>query len=251
MGSLKNKVAIVTGGARDIGKAISIKLALEGAKVIVNYFHSKQEVLDTVKEIKSFGGEATAIRADLSNLKGIREFRESCIQNYGSEIDILVNNSGGLVARKLLDEFDENFFEEVINLNFKSTVFVIQAFQPLMKNGSSIVNISSQAARDGGGAGSSLYASSKGAVSTFTRSMAKELGAKGIRVNGICPGLIGTKFHDDFTKDDIRKKVASNTPLKREGTPKEVADLALFLASPKASFINGANIDINGGLAFS
>ena len=107
------------------------------------------------------------------------------------------------------------------------------------------------AARDGGGGGSTLYASSKGAVTTFTRAMAKELGPKGIRVNAVCPGLIGTKFHDDFTKDEIREKVAASTPLRREGAAEEVADLVACLASDDASFINGNNIDINGGLAFS
>lgn len=101
------------------------------------------------------------------------------------------------------------------------------------------------------GGGSTLYASSKGAVTTFTRAMAKELGPKGIRVNAVCPGLIGTKFHDDFTKDEIREKVAASTPLRREGAAEEVADLVAYLASDDASFINGNNIDINGGLAFS
>jgi len=120
-----------------------------------------------------------------------------------------------------------------------------------MGKGASIVNLSSQASRDGGGGGSSLYASSKGAVTTFSRAMAKELGPKGIRVNAICPGLIGTKFHDDFTSDEIRTKVASGTPLRREGNASEVADLVAYLCSDEASFITGNNIDINGGLAFS
>ena len=138
-----------------------------------------------------------------------------------------------------------------MNVNFKSTVFVMQAFEPLMGEGSSIINLSSLAARDGGGGGSSLYAASKGAVTTFTRAMAKELGPKGIRVNAICPGLIGTKFHDDFTKDEIRQAVAAKTPVRREGSAEEVADLVVYLASDKSSFITGANFDINGGLAFS
>jgi len=127
----------------------------------------------------------------------------------------------------------------------------MQAFAPMMGEATSIINLSSLAARDGGGGGSSLYASSKGATTTFTRAMAKELGPKGIRVNAICPGLIGTKFHDDFTKDEIRKAVASKTPVRREGSADEVADLVVYLASDKSSFVTGANFDINGGLAFS
>ena len=248
---LKGKVAVVTGGGRDIGRSISVSLAKEGARVVVNYYSSESGANETVNEIRSFGGEAIAIRADVSNLIEINQLKEKTIETFGDKIDILVNNAGGLFARKTLQELDESFYDLVMNVNFKSTVFVMQAFESLMSSGASIINISSQAARDGGGGGSSLYASSKGAVTTFTRSMAKELGPKGIRVNAVCPGLIATKFHDDFTKDTIREMVAGNTPLRREGKADEVADLVVYLASDNSSFITGANYDINGGLAFS
>ncbi|MEM7103211.1 MAG: glucose 1-dehydrogenase [Bacteroidota bacterium] len=251
MGQLKGKVAVVTGGSRDIGRAISIGLAKEGAKVVVNYYNSEAGANETVNEIKSFGGEAVAVKADVSSLIDIHHLKAKTTEAFGDKVDVLVNNAGGLFARKKLQELDESFYDLVMNVNFKSTVFVMQAFEPLMGQGSSIVNLSSQAARDGGGGGSSLYASSKGAVTTFTRSMAKELGPKGIRVNAVCPGLIGTKFHDDFTTDEIRIMVAGKTPLKREGRADEVADLVVYLASDKSSFISGANYDINGGLAFS
>lgn len=251
MGKLKGKIAIVTGGARDIGRAISLKLAQEGAKVVVNYNNSETEANHTVEQINVLGGHAIAVRADVSKLLGIETLRDQAIQAFGDKFDILVNNAGGLFARKTLQEFDESFYDLVMNVNFKSTVFVTRALEKYMGKGASIINLSSQAARDGGGGGSALYASSKGAVTVFSRAMAKELGAKGIRVNAICPGLIGTKFHDDFTKDEIRSKVASNTPLNREGSASEVADLVAYLASDESSFINGNNIDINGGLAFS
>lgn len=251
MSKLKGKVAVVTGGSRDIGRAISVNLAKEGAKVVVNYNSSEAGANETVKEIKSFGGEAIAVKADVSSLQDIKNLKARAVEAFGDKVDILVNNAGGLFARKTLQELDESFYDLVMNVNFKATVFVMQAFEPLMGKGASIINISSQAARDGGGGGSSLYASSKGAVTTFTRSMAKELGPKGIRVNALCPGLIGTKFHDDFTKDEIRKMVASKTPLRREGSAEEVADLVVYLASDHSSFVNGANFDINGGLAFS
>lgn len=248
---LKGKVAVVTGGSRDIGRAIAINLAKEGAKVVVNYYNSEAGANETVAEIKSLGGEAIAVKADVSNLDDIAKLKSSVVAEFGNRIDILVNNAGGLFARKTLLEFDEDFYNLVMDVNFKSIVFVSQAFEPLMGKGASIINISSQAARDGGGGGSALYASSKGAVSTFTRAMAKELGPKGIRVNALCPGLIGTKFHDDFTKDEVRTKVAGMTPLRREGQAEEVADLVVYLATDQASFIAGNNIDINGGLAFS
>ncbi len=251
MSKLTGKVAVVTGGSRDIGRAISIGLAKEGAKVVVNYNSSEAGANETVNEIKSFGGEAIAVKADVSSLPDIKNLKAKTVEAFGDKVDIIVNNAGGLFARKTLQELDESFYDLVMNVNFKATVFVMQVFEPLMGKGGSIINLSSQAARDGGGGGSSLYASSKGAVTTFTRAMAKELGPKGIRVNALCPGLITTKFHDDFTKDEIRKMVAGKTPLRREGSAEEVADLVVYLATERSSFINGANFDINGGLAFS
>ncbi len=251
MSIFKGKVAVVTGGARDIGRSISVRLAKEGAKVVVNYFNSESGANETVDEIISFGGEAIAVKADVSNLSDIQNLKTKSVEAYGDKVHILVNNAGGLFARRTLQEFDESFYDLVMNVNFKATVFVMQAFEPLMDKGTSIINLSSLAARDGGGGGSSLYASSKGAVTTFTRAMAKELGPKGIRVNAVCPGLIATKFHDDFTKDEVRTMVANKTPLRREGKSGEVADLVVYLASENSSFVTGANFDINGGLAFS
>jgi len=251
MSKLKGKVAVVTGGARDIGRAVSVKLAKEGAKVVVNYFNSDSGAKETLDEIKTAGGEAIAVKADVSKLDDIEHLKAKAVEAFGAKVDILVSNAGGLFARKSLQEIDESFYDLVMNVNFKSTVFVMQSFEPLMGKGASIINLSSQAARDGGGGGSSLYASSKGAVSTFTKAMAKELGPKGIRVNALCPGLIATKFHDDFTKDEIRTKVAASTPLRREGKAEEIADLVAYLASDESSFLTGNNVDINGGLAFS
>ena len=249
--NLEGKVAVVTGGSRDIGRAIAIELARQKARVVVNYLNSEAEARATVATIEKSGGEALAIKADVSSLEAIGQLKIDVQRAYGDTIDILVNNAGGLFARKTLDAFDEAFYDLVLGVNFKSAVFVTQAFATMMPKGGSIVNISSQAARDGGGGGSALYSASKGALTTFTRAMAKELGPSGIRVNAVCPGLIGTKFHDDFTSDAIREKVAAATPLRREGQAQEVADLVAYLASDTASFINGNNIDINGGLAFS
>ena len=251
MSKLQGKVAVVTGGSRDIGRAIAIKLAKEGAKVVVNYFNSEEEGNETVRLIKENGGEAIAAYANVTNQEDINNLVAQTKAAFGEKIDILVNNSGGLFARKSIEEVDVSFYELVMNVNFKSVVFVTQAFKPLLNSGGTVINISSQAARDGGGGGSSLYAASKGSVSTYSRALAKEFGPQGIRVNSICPGMIATKFHDDFTKDEIRTNVANATPLKREGKAEEVADLVAFVASDEASFITGNNLDINGGLAFS
>jgi 3-oxoacyl-[acyl-carrier protein] reductase len=146
---------------------------------------------------------------------------------------------------------DEAFFETVMKLNLTSTFLTCKAVAPYMGSGSSIVNLASLAGRDGGGPGAAAYASAKGAVMTFTRAIAKELGPDNIRVNCVCPGMISTTFHDTFTKDAVRANVATGTPLHREGQANEVADLVSYLALTESSFITGASIDINGGLAFS
>lgn len=248
---LKGKVAVVTGGARDIGRAVSIKLAQEGAKVVVNYFEDENDANETVKIIQGNGGEAISVYADATNEEDISNLVNKTKEKFGGKVDVLVNVAGGLFGRKSITEIDDRFYNLLMDVNFKSVYLVTKAFKPLMDKGGSIVNFSSQAARDGGGPGASLYAAAKGAVMTFTRSLAKEFGPEGIRVNSICPGMIATKFHDDFTKNEVREKVANGTPLRREGQASEVADLVGYLASEESSFITGNNIDINGGLAFS
>jgi 3-oxoacyl-[acyl-carrier protein] reductase len=249
--NLKGKVAVVTGGGRDIGRAVCVKLAKEGAKVVVNYFDGEEDRDATLKAIKAVGGEAIAVFGDVTKQADIDNMRAKTVEAFGNKVDILVNVAGGLFARKTLEEIDEKFYDLIMTVNFKSVVFVTKTFKSLMGQGGAIVNFASQAARDGGGPGAYLYASSKGAVTTFTRGLAKELGPQGIRVNAVCPGMIATKFHDDFTKDQVRANVAAGTPLRREGKAEEVADLVAYLASDEASFLTGNNVDINGGLAFS
>ena len=251
MSRLNGKVAIVTGGARDIGRAVSVKLAKEGAKVVVNFYESEADAKTTLEEIKKVGGEGIIVYGDMTNQSDIDNMIDKSKEAFGNSVDILVNVAGGLFARKTIEEIDDNFYNLLMNVNFKSVVLVTKAVRPLMGKGGSIVNFASQAARDGGGPGASLYAASKGAVMTFTRGMAKEFGPSGIRVNALCPGMIATKFHDDFTKNEVREKVAAGTPLRREGNAPEVADLVVYLASDESSFLTGNNIDINGGLAFS
>lgn len=249
--NFKNKIVLVTGAGRDIGKAIAIKLASGGAKVIINYHQSEAAALETLSIISKNGGEAAIFKADLTKYEQVKSLKEFSIKTFGNRLDILVNNSGGLMARKKLKEQDEAFYNAVMDVNFKSLFLVTNMFLDLIPSGGAIVNLSSLAARDGGGGGSSLYAASKGAITTYTRSLSKELGPDGIRVNAVCPGLINTTFHDTFTPDKARKHVASITPLRREGKSEDVANLVAFLASDESSFITGANYDINGGLGFS
>lgn len=247
---IEGKVAIVTGGSRDIGRSVSEKLAAAGARVVVNYLHNRENGDATVRAIEAAGGTAIAVAADLTSPPDVDNLVAESQRAFGDSVDILVNVAGGLVARKTLQEMDEGFFEGVMKLNVTSTFLMTRAVVPLM-GGGSIINLASLAGRDGGGPGAAAYATSKGAVMTFTRAMAKELGPKNIRVNCVCPGMIDTSFHDTFTKAEVRKNVAAATPLRREGNPGEVADLVVYLASEASSFINGASLDINGGLYFS
>jgi 3-oxoacyl-[acyl-carrier protein] reductase len=246
--NLIGKVALVTGASRDIGRAISISLAKAGVKVLVNYYRDKSMGEETVSIIKNNGGDAKAVYADVTNSGDVSKMIKKSQEVFGNEVHILINNVGGLFARKKISEIDENFYNLLMDVNFKSVFLVTKAIKPLMPEGGSIVNISSQAARDGGGSGSSLYSASKGAVTSYTRALAKEFGPDGIRVNAITAGMTSTRFHDDFTSDEIRKKVAAATPLRREGKPEEIADLAMYLTSDSSSYITGANIDINGGI---
>ncbi|XUU60814.1 SDR family NAD(P)-dependent oxidoreductase [Erythrobacter sp. HA6-11] len=247
----EGKTAIVTGGSRDIGRAICVKLGSEGANVVVNYNSNEADADATVAAVEAGGGKAIKVKADVTKAADVDALIKASRDAFGDRIDILVNNAGGLVARKTLEEMDEDFFNHVMQLNLTSTFLACKSAVPFMSAGGSIVNLASLAGRDGGGGGAIAYATSKGAVMTFTRGLAKELGPKGIRVNAICPGMIATTFHDTFTPNAARENVANSTPLRRQGQANEAADLVAYLASDDASFVTGANIDINGGLGFS
>lgn len=248
---LKNKVAIVTGGSRDIGRAVSLQFAIEGAKVVVNYFGNQANADETLKLIKEAGGEAIIVKADMTKATEVEALVAKTREVFGEEIHILANVAGGLVARKTTAEMDEEFFDLVMDMNLKSVFLAVKNTTPFMPKGSTIINFTSLAGRDGGGPGAAVYATSKGALMTYTRGLAKEFGPKGIRVNAVAPGMIATAFHDTFTKPEVRGNVANATCLKREGEAKEVADLVVYLASDESAYITGTNIDINGGLSFS
>ena len=251
MNALKGKVAVVTGGSRDIGRAISIKLAAEGAKVCINYCHNEAKAQETLEAVRSTGGEAILVKADVSRAEDVKRMFEEAAKAFGGQIDILVNNAGGIVGRKGIEEQDEEWYQKLMDLNFKSCWLCTRDVLSYMKNGGSIVNMSSQAARDGGGPGSSIYACGKAAMLCHTRAMAKELGPRGIRVNAVCPGMINTYFHDTFTAPEGREALHRSAPLRREGEAAEVANLVSFLASDASAYITGNGVDINGGCLFS
>jgi len=247
---MKRKVAIVTGGARDIGRQASLKLAAAGAKVCINYFGNEEMAKETLQMIKDAGGDAIIVHGDMTKSTDVMKVVNACTEAYGTVIHVLVNVAGGLMGRKLLADLDEEFWDAVMDVNLKSVYLVTKAVEPHMTEGGAIVNFASQAARDGGGFGAVAYSTAKGGVLTLTRGLAKELGPKGIRVNCVSPGMINTTFHDTFTKAEVRTNVAASTPLRREGKAEEVGDLVLYLAGDTSSFINGASIEINGGTYF-
>jgi 3-oxoacyl-[acyl-carrier protein] reductase len=246
---LTGKFALVSGAGRDIGKAVAIELARCGADVA--FTHHVSDGAETAAAIQALGRRALSRKVDGLDAAAVREFAAWARDQAARTIDILVNVTGGMVARKKMDEMDEAFWDHVVALNLKTTFLMTQAALPHFADGGAIVNFSSQAGRDGGGPGALAYASAKGAIMTFTRGLAKELAPRRIRVNCVCPGMIDTTFHDTFTKPEVRQRVAAMTPLGREGRSEEVGALVAYLASSAASFVNGANIDINGGILFS
>jgi 3-oxoacyl-[acyl-carrier protein] reductase len=247
--SMANKVAIVAGGGRDIGRACALELARLGANVVITYHTSAVTALDVVSEIQALGSQALAMQADLTNQQDIDTCVTATLEKFG-RIDTLVHVSGGLIERVKITDMSLEHWHKVLNLNLSSLFMMCKACIPHMPPGSTIVTLASQAGRDGGGAGAVAYATAKGAIMTFTRGLAKELGP-GIRVNSVCPGMISTGFHDTFTSDTVRTNVAAATALKREGKAEEVAKLVAFLASADSAYMTGTNVDINGGLLFS
>jgi 3-oxoacyl-[acyl-carrier protein] reductase len=249
MSDFHNKLAVVFGGGRDIGAAIALELARCGAEVAFSYHASAPDKV--IGAIMDLGQHPYVQKVDAMDTASVRKFAVTSAEKAGKPISILVNVVGGLLARKRMEEMDDAFWDKVMTLNLKSVFAMTQAALPLMTDGGAIVNLSSQAGRDGGGLGGIAYGASKGALMTMTRGLAKELGPRRIRVNSVCPGMIATRFHDDFTKPEVRQRVAGMTPLGREGQAEEVANLVVYLASDRASFVNGANVDINGGILFS
>ena len=245
---LSGRKALVTGAGRGIGKAIALALAGAGAEVCIHYNTSRQAAEDTVSEILQNGGNGCALQADLTNSAQTQGLAEQVKARWGL-LDILVNNAGDLVQRCPIADLTDELIETVLRVNVHTALYCIRACMPLLRLAPQpcVVNLSSVAAHHGGGNGAVLYASTKGAIHTLTRGLAKEL-APGIRVNGIAPGVIMTDFHRRHSNDESLRNFAAGAPLKRLGTPEEVAGAAVFLCSPAASFVTGEVIEINGGL---
>lgn len=247
---LAGKNVLITAGAQGIGESISKHFIDSGANVAIHYFSSADSANKLVAYAKSKGQKAVAISGDLTNEADVNALVEKTIAALGG-LNILINNAGSLVARKMLSEMEAEFWYKVMDINLTSMMFVTRAAAPyLAKNeNSSIVNLASLAGRKGGHPGSLAYSTSKGAILTLTRALSSELGPQGIRVNAVAPGLIlGTSFHNTHTTKESADETTASIPIKRAGNADDVARAVLYLASEYDGFITGATLDINGGV---
>lgn len=245
MGSLAGKVAIVTGAGRGIGRAIALRLAADGACVVVNYAHSADEASEVVAAIQTQGGEALAVQADMSKVSDICRLFEQTIDRFG-HLNILVNNSG-IGAFVPLTEITEEQFDTTFALNAKGTLFAMQQAGLHMTDGGRIVNISS-ASTVLSLAGMTVYAGSKGAVE-FAPIAAKELGGRGITVNTVMPGATSTESFHEMNTAESEASLAQMSPLGRLGEPEDIADVVAFVVSDSPGWLTGQNIRATGGLA--
>jgi 3-oxoacyl-[acyl-carrier protein] reductase len=241
---LKGKTAVVTGGNTGIGRAISLALAGSGARVVATYFSS---------EFEPFASNLiSGIYLDATDSEQVKTVMAEAAARLEGQIDILINNAGSLLGRVITSEMSDTHFHQVMDVNFSSAFYCTRAALPYMPAGGRIVNLSSQAAHDGGGHGSVIYAAAKGAIISFTRGMAKELGPRQITVNALAPGFIAnTAFHDTFTPPAVQEANVAKTPLRRPGTAADVANAALYLVSEMGAFVTGEVMEINGGLYFA
>lgn len=246
MGLLDGKVAIVTGGSRGIGKAIAHKYAEEGAQVIITARNINSEVEQFIIALNDLGVKAKAYASDVSSFEDTHKLVEDIHKEFG-HIDILVNNAG-ITDDALLIRMTEQQWDNVLNINLKGAFNMVHAVSPIMmkQRSGNIINVSSVVGVSGN-AGQANYAASKSGMIGLTMSVAKEMGSRGIRANTITPGFIITDMTDALS-EDVRKHWEAQIPLRRGGTPEDVASLALFLASDLSSYITGQTINICGGM---
>jgi 3-oxoacyl-[acyl-carrier protein] reductase len=246
---LKSKVVLVTGASTGIGAATAKGFAANGARVMVHYNASKAEAGAVVAEIIAAGGEAALVQGDISDRSVPARIVADTVKHFG-RIDVLINNAGGMLGRKWLGEMDDAHYDRVMDLNVWSVVAFMREVVPLMKaqGGGNIINVSSIAARHGGGGGSVLYASAKGFISTFTKGMAKELIGANIRVNAVSPGTITTPFHERYSTAEQLEAGRKTIPQGRLGIAEDCVGTFLFLASDALSgYLVGQVIEVNGG----
>ncbi|MEP3211106.1 MAG: glucose 1-dehydrogenase [Maribacter sp.] len=247
---LTGKNVLITAGAQGIGESITKHFIDKGANVAIHYFSSADTANQLTAYAISKGQKAVAISGDLTKESDANAVVEKSVEALGG-LDILINNAGSLVARKRLHELEAEFWHSVMDINMTSMMFMTRAAASHLteNDNSSIVNLASLAGRKGGHAGSLAYSTSKGAILTFTRALASELGPQGTRVNAVAPGLIlGTSFHNTHTTKESAANTIAGIPIQRAGNASDVARAVLYLASEYDGFITGATLDVNGGV---
>ncbi len=241
LGSLTEKIAVVTGASSGIGRAIAERLAQQGATVVVNYGKSADKAKAVVAGIESKGGKAVAIQADMSKIADVRRLIRETVDRYG-RLDILVNNAGMAIFKPLV-ETTEQEFDQIVALNTKGPYFAMQEAAKMIEDGGRIVNISTDGTHMGF-AGVTAYLGSKAALEQFTKGLAYELASKGVTVNTVSPGFTET----DMLPDAFRDTGAQMSPLKRLGTAEDIADVVAFIVSDQARWLTGQNIHASGGV---
>lgn len=243
---LENKVALVTGASRGIGKEIAKQLAHEGATVIVNYNGSKKRAMEVVEEIQSAGGKADSYQCSVADNEACQTMVQDLIKAYG-HIDILVNNAG-ITKDNLVMKMSEDEFDQVIDTNLKGTFHMIQHLSRyfLKQRSGRIINISSVSGIMGN-AGQANYSASKAGVIGLTKSVARELASRGITVNAVAPGMIETEM-TEVLSEQVKEQMIAKIPLKKAGSTKNIADAVVFLASDRAEYITGQVLIVDGGM---
>jgi 3-oxoacyl-[acyl-carrier protein] reductase len=248
---LDGKSALVTGGARGIGRAIARELGARGAFVLINYARDEGAAAEAVAEVEAAGGAAAAIRADVGEVSQVRglfaRVDEELARRGRRGLDILVNNAG-VAPDSPVEATDEEAFDRLFDVNVKGVFFVTQEALKRMREGGRVVNLSTVLTRTGAFAHKAAYAATKGAVDVLTRNLAQALGPRGITVNAVSPGAIDTDMNADWLRgEEGRRAITDAQALKRVGEPGDVAAVAAFLASPAAGWVTGQNVEASGG----
>jgi 3-oxoacyl-[acyl-carrier protein] reductase len=246
---LKGKAVLITGASTGIGAAAAVAFGRNGANVAVHYNRSKGEADKVAAEVEKAGGKALLVQGDVTYSEMCKTLVEKTVEGFG-RIDVLVNNAGALIQRVPIETVTDDLFDQVLYVNVRSALMCTAAAAKCMRDsgGGNIINVTSVAARHGGGPGAVLYAGSKGFISTMTHGLAKELVKDKIRVNAVAPGVIHTPFHERFSTPQMLEAFKATIPMNRIGTPDECAGAFLFLASEQMSgYMTGQIIEVNGG----